>query len=155
MKRTSLIILTTLALLGAASDARAQQPKFDAQGNTPPQALKADKALTDKVCLRLHNGAGATWNIDLTINPNTFPYQITGGSIKGTICDSPKWAVTGGSLGPTMTVNAKYTGTASCAQKVSIVGNQRFPPSYKGTYGFNGPSTGFNHTSLFIGFGPC
>lgn len=153
MRRT--LLMVALALLGASSGAWAQKPKVDAQGNTPPQSLKADKNLTAKACLQLHNGAGVTWGIEVTFNPNTSPFQITGGSIKGTICDSPKWTVTGGSLGATMNVKAKHTGTGSCAGTVSIVGNQQFPPSYKGTYGFNGASTGFSQTSLFLAYGPC
>ncbi len=125
-------------------------PHFDAQGKKITAAEVKAATATAKACLELYNGPGVTWNIDVTYNPNSYPFVITGGSIKGTICDSPNWVVTGGTLGPNLTVNAKRTGGGgACANTVTIVGHYQNPPSYAGTYGFDGASTSFPHTAVY------
>jgi hypothetical protein len=130
-----------------------QAGRFSAQGERISEAeAKAAAPVTPnaRACLELHNGPSVTWNIDVTFNANTYPYAITGGTIKGTICGSPNWVVTGGSMGSNLIINAKRTGGASsCANTVSIVGSFRNPPSYAGTYGFDGSSTSFPHTTLY------
>jgi hypothetical protein len=126
---------------------------YNAQGERisekDAQALAA-AAASANACLTLYNGPGLTWKIDVTFNPNTYPFAITGGTIKGNICGSPNWVVTGGSMGPNLLINAKRTGGGgSCASTVTIVGHFQDPPSYAGTYGFDGVSTSFSHTSLY------
>jgi hypothetical protein len=99
----------------------------------------------------LHAGA-AVFNLNVTINPDVFPYTVTGGSITGNICGAP-WAITGGSLGATLSVNGQRNPPASgCASTISIAGGFANPTSYIGTYGFNGSSTMFNHRTLLLGF---
>jgi len=124
---------------------------FDPQGKriTAEEARTLTPTGMAKACLEFHNSPTNIWKIDVTFNPNTYPYVITGGSIKGTICGSPNWAVTGGSMGPNLTINAKRTGGGQCANTVTIVGHFQNPSSYAGTYGFDGASTPFTHTSLY------
>ena len=139
--------------------AQAQKGKYDAQGKkaAPGEALATFplKGVSKSACLELHNGPGVTWNITVTFDPNSAAFTVTGGSIKGTICGSPNWKVTGGFLRPTLKITAQQTPPAGpCASSVTIVGNYQNPPSYKGTYGFNGSSTMFSHTTLFLGYSP-
>lgn len=110
------------------------------------------KALTAGACFELHNGAGVTWYIDAKIDVNAYPFAILGGGISGTICDSPNWTLTGGSIGPALSINGSYTGSASCAATTSIVGNYGPPSAYSGTYGFFGATTPFRHRTLFLGY---
>lgn len=136
-----------------------QRERYDAQGKkvAPGEALTKFplRGVSKSACLELHNGPGVTWNITVTFDPNSIPFTITGGSIKGTICGSPNWRVTGGFLRPTLRITAQQTPpVGGCAGTVTIVGNFQDPPSYKGTYGFNGSSTSFNHTTLFLGYSP-
>jgi hypothetical protein len=134
---------------------------FDAQGNpvadhaAQEEAVKAAVVGTATACFELHNGAGVVWEIQVTINPNTYPFHVLAGTIKGTICGSPAWAVTSGSFGTTLVLEAFHTGGGSCASRVDIVGNFQTPSSYAGTYGFNGSRTTFPHTTLFKGWNPC
>jgi len=135
----------------------AGEGQFDAQGKRREGAAPdvGARAATSQACLTLHNGPGTTFQIRVTFNPNTYPYAVTGGSISGTICGSPNWAVTGGSIGNSLVINARRTsGGAGCANTVTIVGNFRNPPSYAGTYGFDGASTSFPHSTLFS-YGAC
>jgi hypothetical protein len=122
--------------------------KLDANGKqlkaAEAVALKAPASgATAKACLTLYNGPGVTWLIDITFDPNTL--QITGGSIKGTICGSP-WSVTGGNLlNGALVIHA----TRGSAAQVTILGVFQSPPSYKGTYGFDAIGTGWTHTTLY------
>jgi hypothetical protein len=143
---------------GRALDGTAREPlalapsaqQFNAQGERIQGEAAAAATATAHACLELYNGPTVAWKIDVTFNPNSYPYVITGGTIKGTICGSPNWVVTGGSMGANLVVNAKRTGgAAACATIVTIVGTFRNPPSYAGTYGFDGQSTSFPHTSLY------
>ncbi len=109
-------------------------------------------AATSTACFQLHNGAGVMWNINVTFNPNAYPYTINSGTISGTICSSP-WHVTGGTFGPNLQINGiKSPPVSGCATSVGIVGNFGPPGGYNGTYGFFGSTTGFNHHTLFLGF---
>jgi hypothetical protein len=105
-------------------------------------------------CLTLYNGPTVKWQISVTFNPNSYPFVITGGTIKGTICGSPKGVVTGGSIGPNLLIDGNLDGGGGCASTVTIVGHYQNPSSYAGTYGFNGASTTFSHTTLYC-CGPC
>ena len=117
-------------------------PQSAAPLTSPPPAT---------ACLQLHAGA-AVFNLNVTINPDVFPYTVTGGSITGNICGAP-WAITGGSLGATLSINGQRNPPASgCASTISIAGGFANPTSYIGTYGFNGSNTAFNHRTLFLGF---
>ena len=92
------------------------------------------------------------FNFNVTINPNAYPYPITGGTITGSICGAP-WQVTGGSLGNNLTIiGHKSPPVAGCASSINVVGNFNAPAGYVGTYGFNGSSTMFNQHTLFLGF---
>lgn len=117
-----------------------------------PNPNSSDKAVGATACFQLHNGAGVTWYIDAKINVNAYPFVITGGLIKGTICNSPNWALTGGSVGAALTINGMHTGIGPCAATTTIVGNYGPPSAYTGTYGFNGLSTPFRHRTLFLGY---
>ncbi|QRN96590.1 hypothetical protein JRI60_47625 [Archangium violaceum] len=138
----------------------AADQNIDAQGNpvrigSVQQSGFSTLAASSLACLELHTVGGGTWQIQAIIDPNSYPFNIIGGNISGTICNSPNWAVTGGTLGSSVTINASYTGTASCAGTASIVGSFAAPAAYSGTYGFNGSSTSFGHRILFKGWGPC
>ena len=100
-------------------------------------------------CLTLYNGPGVKWLITVNFNPNTYPYHVLSGTIKGTICGSPKGIVTGGFIGPTLEIEGDLEGGAGCATTVTIVGHYQVPGGYAGTYGFNGSSNEFNHTTLY------
>jgi hypothetical protein len=106
---------------------------------------------TTHACLQLHLG-GVVFNFNVTINPNAYPYPITGGTITGSICGAP-WQVTGGSLGNSLQISGhKSPPVAGCASTINVVGNYNPPGGYIGTYGFNGSSTMFSHHTLFLGF---
>ena len=113
-------------------------------------AAPAAAAATAHACLQLYNGNSVLWNIDAIINPNVWPYPITGGTIKGTICGSPSVTITGGTLGSSLSITGNLP--SGCANPVKIVGSSTVPVGYQGTYGFFGSSTGFQHHTLFIGY---
>jgi hypothetical protein len=156
------LLLLSLATWAAAPSSAQTKPaptpkaKYDAQGNTPPseEVTKAAAAPTNKACLELRNSS-QTWKIEVNFNPATYPFTITSGTIKGTICQASTWSVTGTSMGGTLKINATRPAGGGCASKVTIVGNFQNPPSYKGTYGFDGASTPFPHTTLFLGYTAC
>jgi hypothetical protein len=138
--------------LAATGGANAQQPA-DTNGSiggsgVAPLALPAAPAT--KACLQLHLG-GTVFDFNVTINPDVYPYTITGGTITGSIC-SPPWTVTGGSLGTALRINGQRAPVAGCSTTIAVVGNFDNPSSYIGTYGFNGSSTSFNHHTLFLGY---
>jgi hypothetical protein len=134
---------------------------FDAQGApvadyaAQAEAVKAAVVGQATACFELHNGASVVWEIQVTLNPNTYPFHVLGGTIRGTICGSPAWTVTSGSFGTTLALEAFRTGPGACASRVDIVGNFQTPSSYAGTYGFDGSRTSFPHTTLFKGWNPC
>ncbi|MFE7629033.1 hypothetical protein [Kocuria sp. NPDC057446] len=129
---------------------------FDASGN-PAETLDAGdttpQATTLQACLEVHNGA-ATFVIQVDFTPNTYPFSITGGTITSGICGAP-WTVTGGVMGSDLRLSAKRTGSGTCADTLIVVGEYQNPPSWRGTYGFNGAASSFRHTTLFRGFGAC
>lgn len=146
------LALVTSWMAYAATAPAAPKSKPNANGEVGPAAEEktaaAPAAVTAHACLQLYNG-GVLWNIDAVINPNTYPYPITGGTIKGTICGSPA-TITGGTLGSTLSITANLSG--GCANPVKIVGSSTVPIGYQGTYGFFGSSTGFQHHTLFLGY---
>jgi len=101
-------------------------------------------------CFQLNNDQ--TFFINATLDVTTSPYTILGGNISGTICDAPNWTLTGGTVGSSITINGRHTGTAPCASTVTIVAPFGPPAGYTGTYGFDGASTSFAHSTLFLGF---
>ena len=85
----------------------------------------------------------------MTYNPNSYPFVITGGSIKGTICDSPNWVVTGGTLGPNLTVTASARAAGQALRNtVTIVGHPESPATRAPTAS-TGASTSFPHTAVY------
>lgn len=114
-------------------------------------AITSILANTGTACFQLNN-TGGTWFVNATIDLNAYPYAIVGGSISGTICDSPNWALTGGSVGSSITVNGSHTGPGACAATVTVIAPFGAPAGYTGTYGFNGANNSFTHRSLFLGF---
>lgn len=129
---------------------------FDAFGN-PANSLDAvgaaPQATTQQACLELHNGP-VTFVVEVDFTPNTYPYVITGGTVKSGVCGAP-WTVTGGVMGSDLRLTARRTGTGNCADTLTVVGEYQNPPSWRGTYGFNGAASSFRHTTLFRGFDSC
>ncbi|HEX5733950.1 MAG TPA: hypothetical protein VF131_14040 [Blastocatellia bacterium] len=117
-------------------------------------AVPAAAAATRRAYFELHfAGGGTIFEIEVLFNPTSYPFVITGGTIKGSICNSPTWVVTGGSIGPSLQINgSNVCPSPNCASSISIVGKCQCTPSYIGTYGFNGSSTMFNHSTLFLGY---
>jgi hypothetical protein len=102
-------------------------------------------------CLQLHLG-GVVFNFNVMLNPNAYPFPISGGTITGSICGAP-WTVTGGSLGSALHITGhKNPPVGGCASTINVVGNYNAPSAYIGTYGFNGSSTMFSHHTLFLGY---
>jgi hypothetical protein len=152
--RGNSLVARAEAAEGGGSDSAKAAPSFDPSGKklSEADAKAAAAAATTaaaKACLELYNGPAVDFKINITYNPNSYPFVITGGTISGTICGSPNWVVTGGSMGPTLTVTGKRTGGGSCADTITVVGHYQNPPSYAGTYGFDGASTSFPHTTTF------
>ncbi len=116
-------------------------------------AAAAPQAGAATACLELRNGV-VSFIIEVNVDPNTYPFVISGGTIKSGICGAP-WNVTGGFLGTNLRVDATRQGTGSCANTIIVVGEQQFPPSWRGTYGFDGQSSSFKHSTLFHGWDPC
>jgi len=151
-----LVLLTALATYAQKKAGTAAKAKTSPNGAVGAEiekeaaTAKAAAAVVAHACLQLYNGPGVLWNIDVTFDPNVYPYHLTGGSIKGTICGSPNVTVTGGTLGSSLKVTA--TLPSGCATPVNIVGTANVPNGYAGTYGFFGSSTGFSHHTLFLGF---
>jgi hypothetical protein len=129
--------------------------------------------LTATACLELHGigqGGAVIFNIQVTVDPNTYPFLILEGSIGGDICQVPltQWVITGGSFGPQLFIDAKRLplvldptaigpigGDEGCAKTMRIIGTFQAPDSYAGTYGTEGSSFDFSHTTLFKGWHSC
>ncbi|UNO42739.1 hypothetical protein [Streptomyces sp. MST-110588] len=122
------------------SEVKTRDEAFARQRDVSPQAL----AVTAK--MRLNNGA-LTFDMEVTYNPNTYPHVVTGGQITSGICGAP-WNITGGSIGPQLRLDGQRPGgPGNCASTITIIGQFQVPLSYRGTYGFNGQSSTFNHTT--------
>ncbi|MDG4864833.1 hypothetical protein P8605_42460 [Streptomyces sp. T-3] len=106
-----------------------------------------DQAVATDCKLTLHNGA-TTFAIEVKYNPNTYPHVVTGGRITAGICGAP-WDITGGFVGETIRLDAKRAGQGSCASTITIVGEFQNPPAYRGTYGFDGSTSSFKHTTRY------
>jgi hypothetical protein len=93
-------LLACLWPLVAAGDLYAQQAPMrvlpDVNGNFaavgPPAIVPP---ATSTACLQLYIDT-AVFNFNVTLDPDVYPYTITGGTITGSICGAP-WTVTGGS----------------------------------------------------------
>jgi hypothetical protein len=66
------------------------------------------------------------------------------------ICGAP-WDITGGRLGDDIRIDAKRTGSGSCASTIAVVGEFQHPATYRGTYGFDGSATTFRHSTIYHG----
>jgi hypothetical protein len=136
-----------------ASQAGTVRQDFAANGGQigSPQANIVPFATNATACFQLNNG-GVTFFINATIDLNAYPYAIVGGNISGGICDAPNWALTGVSMGNSISINGTHTGAGACASTISIVGNFGAPDDYAGTYGFNGANNSFPHRTMFLGY---
>lgn len=128
---------------------------------------------TATACLELHgvgNGGSVIFEIQVIVNPNTYPFLILGGTIRGDICNvlADQWVVTGGSFGQHLVIEAKRVppvnappnislpvGSIGCATRLSVVGFYQPPDSYAGSYGSDGSNSDFSHTTLFKGWHAC
>lgn len=121
------------------AEVKTRDEAFAGQQEVSPEAVSTTARL------ELHNGATVTWELEVQYNPNTHPYVVLGGQITGTIA-GPPWNITGGFIGDTLRLDAKrHDGTAT----VTIVGEYQNPPAYRGTYGFNGATSSFKHTTVY------
>lgn len=123
---------------------------FDADGaevKTRDKAMATPQAMATTVALTLHNGA-TTFQMKVDINPNSYPFAVIGGQITSGICGAP-WNLTGGHLGNDLRLDAKRAGSGSCASTITVVGEFQNPPSYRGTYGFDGATSWFKHTTVY------
>ncbi len=111
------------------------------QQDVGAQAVSTDCKLT------LHNGQ-ITFALEVKYNPNTYPHVVTGGQIKSGICGAP-WDITGGFIGEQLRIDAKRAGQGSCASTITIVGEYQNPPAFRGTYGFDGATSSFKHTTRY------
>ncbi|MEU6380473.1 hypothetical protein [Streptomyces sp. NPDC046909] len=115
---------------------------FATRQDVSPEAL----ATTAK--LEMHNGT-VTFAMEVQYNPNTYPYVVLGGRITSGICGAP-WDITGGFMGQTIRIDAKRPVVdPGCAQTITIVGEYQNPPAYRGTYGFDGASSWYKHTTVY------
>ncbi len=112
------------------------------------EALVSPQAVAVTANLELNNG-NVTFAMQVQYNPNTYPFVITGGTISSGICGAP-WDITSGYLGDTMRLDATRKGSGSCADTITVVGEYQNPPSYRGTYGFNGATSPFKHTTRYL-----
>jgi len=136
----------------AAAEHRFHNPQ-GAEVKTRDEAFAAQRdvsaqAVTTDCKLELHNGA-VTFVIEAKYNPNTYPHVVTGGQITSGICGQP-WDLTGGFIGDTIRLDAKRAGQGPCATTITIVGEYQNPPAYRGTYGFDGASSSFQHTTRYL-----
>lgn len=144
----------------ATKTAAAEPRFFDAKGGAAPTKQAALAIIpgaapqTRRAYFELHySGGGVIFEIEVLFNPTSYPFQITGGTIKGSICNSPTWVVTGGSIGPSLQINgSNVCPSPNCASSITVVGKCQCTPSYIGTYGFNGSSNMFQHSTLFLGY---
>ncbi|AVZ72333.1 hypothetical protein SLUN_09140 [Streptomyces lunaelactis] len=147
--------MTTQARKQKTAQARTEHRYLNAQGaevKTRDEAFAqplevSAEALQASAKLELHNGQ-VTFAIEVKYNPNTYPHVVTGGQITSGICGAP-WDITGGSIGDQLRLDAKRSGQGSCANTITIVGEYQNPPAYRGTYGFEGATSSFKHTTRY------
>jgi hypothetical protein len=142
------------------SDDSDQENFFDPRGGVVPTkqaalaAAKTTGTATRRAYFDLYLPAGGgIFEIEVLFDPSSWPFVISGGTIKGIICGSPSWVVTGGSIGSALTINgSNVCPKKGCSTSITIIGKCQCTPSYIGTYGFNGSSNMFNHSTLFVGY---
>jgi len=135
----------------AGSEHRFHNPQ-GAEVKTRDEAFAAQQdvsaeAVSTSAKLELHNGT-VTFAIEVKYNPNTYPHVVTGGQITSGISGAP-WDITGGFVGETIRLDAKRSGQGSHANTMTLVGEFQNPPAYRGTYGFNGATSSFKHTTRY------
>ena len=123
------------------AEVKTRDEAFAAQQDVTAEALQTEAKL------ELHNGS-VTFAIEVKYNPNTYPHVVSGGKITNGISGAP-WEITGGYIGEQLRLDAKRTGQGSSANTVTIVGEFQNPPAYRGTYGFDGASSSFKHTTKY------
>lgn len=123
------------------AEVKTRDEAFAMQQDLTPEAVSTEAKL------ELHNGQ-VTFGITVKYNPNTYPHVVTGGQITSGICGAP-WDITGGTVGEQLKLTAKRAGQGSCANTITIVGEYQNPPAYRGTYGFDGASSSFKHTTRY------
>jgi hypothetical protein len=111
------------------------------------KALVEPQAATTTASFTLHNGA-VTFELEVVYNPNSYPHVISGGKIKSGICGAP-WNITAGFFGDNLRLDAIRAGAGSCANSITILGEFQHPAAYRGTYGFNGATSSFKHTTIY------
>ena len=52
-------------------------------------------------------------------------------------------------MGETIRLDAKRTGQGAHAHAMTLVGEFQNPPAYRGTYGFDGDTSSFKHTTSY------
>jgi len=111
------------------------------------KALAAPQAAATTANFTLHNGA-VTFEMEVQYNPNSYPHVVSGGKITSGICGAP-WNITGGVFGDNLRLDAQRAGTGSCASTITILGDLQQPAAYRGTYGFDGATSWFKHTTIY------
>jgi hypothetical protein len=156
----------TPSFFNSAGSAVSDQAAYQAASVERPEISTAT------ACLELHgtgHGGSVIFDILLIVNPHTYPFQILEGTISRDICNAPftQWVVTGGSFGPSLFIDARRIpfelepaaigpiNDNNCAKTMRIIGSFQVPNSYMGTYGTEGSSTDFSHTTLFKGWNTC
>jgi hypothetical protein len=136
---------------------------------------------TATACFELHaigqpGQPSAVFEIQLVVNPNTYPFTVLEGSIRGDICQviGTAWKVTSASFDTGLLIEAErvpleVTGDplsnasvetalpagSECMRTMSLSGSFHVPDSYSGEYGFDGSNSDFQHTTLFKGWQAC
>jgi len=137
----------------ATVEAEEKQRLFDAGGSQVErydQVVAVPQPSVQNGILELRNGA-VSFVVELQVDPNTYPFRIVGGTIVSGICGVP-WAVTGGYFGTDLRLDARRDGEGQCANTLTVVGEQQLPSSWRGTYGFDGATSSFSHTTVFRGW---
>ncbi|MEW2086833.1 hypothetical protein [Streptomyces sp. NPDC005283] len=111
-----------------------------------PTEISAE-ALRTSAKLELQGGR-ITFAVEVTYNPNRYRHMVTGGRITSGIRGAP-WDITGGTIGDQLRLDAKRAGQDSCTGTITIVGEYQNPPAYRGTYGFEGATSSFKHTTRY------
>jgi hypothetical protein len=138
-----------VAAAGTSPDANGFLGSLRGQGS-PGTTAPQDAAPGRHACFELNNTSEVLWYIDVTFDPNVYPYSVTGGTISGTICGAGEVAVVSGSIGSTVRLRASDFAPA-CGPTVRIVGTATVPDGYQGTYILAGGTTYSQHL-LFLGY---